>query len=206
MRVVDPAVATALAQRRLIARDFVWFRARDRVTGLPVEDAYWSGLDDIDAQVILPRTAQVVTRTYRAGVGLISIGAIPLVGNLTVQTVQIRLAQIDEHIETLLRIYDPRQADVEVHRGLFDPATGAAVSALFPRFLGFVDRVELTTPREGGEGGLTATCVSDAQEMGRSNPERRSDAEQRRRSATDDFFADASTIGDLQIFWGTAKS
>ncbi len=71
-----------------------------------------------------------------------------------------------------------------------------------PRFIGFVDGVDIVTPAEGEEGSITLSCVSHTQEMTRSNPDTRSDASQRLRSATDDFFADTTVAGEWEIFWG----
>jgi hypothetical protein len=46
------------------------------------------------------------------------------------------------------------------------------------------------------------TCVSHTQEMTRSNPDTRSDASQRLRSGTDNFYADCASVGEWEIFWG----
>ena len=45
-------------------------------------------------------------------------------------------------------------------------------------------------------------CVSDAQEMSRSNPAKRSDADQKLRDPDDDFFQYANVVGNWEQFWG----
>lgn len=195
----------ALSARAVVPRDFVWFTVRNRATGLPFSEGYWSDLWTVSADVLSPVAGQV-TRTWYAAGSLIQIGAIIRSANPVVQTVEIELSQIDDRINALVRDYDARQGRVEVYRGLFDPATRALVSPGIPRFYGFVDGVEIVTPAEGGTGSVKLTCRSHTQEFSRSNPATRSDADQRRRSATDNFYQDVSLAGDLEIWWGQARA
>lgn len=196
--------AAALAARSLQSRDFIWFTVRNRSTGLPFSEGYWSDVTTVSAQVISP-VAGTVTRTWHGAGSLIQIGAIVRSANPVVQTVEIQLSQIDDRINDLIRLYDARQGRVEIYRGLFDPVTGALVSPGYARFYGFVDGVPVTTPAEGGTGSVKVTCKSHTQEFSRSNPSIRSDADQRRRSATDNFYQDVSTAGELEIWWGQAR-
>ncbi len=192
----------ALAARTLVARDFLWFIARDRSTGDPVTDGMWSDVGTVSAQVINPDTGMSATRTFYGSGTLVQVSDVPLVANMTVQTVTIRMSQVSERVEDLIRTYDLKQGRVELYRGLFDPVSRSLVSPAVCRFVGFVDTVEIQTPAEDEDGGVTLTCTSHTQEMTRSNPTTRSDADQKRRSATDNFFADASVVGDWEHFWG----
>lgn len=194
----------ALAARAVQARDFIWFTVRNRSTGAAYSEGYWSDFTTVSAQVVSP-VAGTVTRTWYGAGQLIQIGAIIRSANPVVQTVEIQLSQIDDRINDLIRGYDPRQGRVEIYRGLFNPATGAMVSPGFPRFYGFVDGVSVTTPAEGGVGSVKVTCRSHTQEFSRSNPAIRSDADQRRRAATDNFYQDVSTAGELEVWWGQAR-
>jgi hypothetical protein len=195
----------ALKAGRLIARDFVWFVVRNRDGGGPVEDGYWSDIYSIFANVIDPDTGGTVSREFAAGGGLISISDIPLVSNLTVQTVQIKLSQVSDRINTLLRTYDCKQGRIEVFRGLFDPESRTMVAPAFPRFVGTIDQVPVTTPKENDPSGdVTLTCTGNTQELTRANSDTRSDASQRLRSASDDFFADVAVVSTWQQFWGRA--
>jgi hypothetical protein len=193
---------TALQARRLIARDFVWFIVRDLVTGNPVTDGYWSDVGSISADVIDPETGSTVTRTFVGASGLISISDIPVVSNLTVQTITITLAQAADRVNTLIRGYDCKQGKVQVFRGLFDASTRVMVAPAFPRFAGTIDEVPITTPKEGESGNVVLTCTGNTQELTRSNSDTRSDASQKLRDTSDDFFIHTATVSEWQQYWG----
>lgn len=192
----------ALQARALVARDFIRFVVRSRVDGSPVTDAYWSDVGAITCDVIDPETGGTEEQEFFGAGGLIAISDIALVSTLTVQTVQVTLSQVSERINQLVRGYDCKQGQVQIFRGLFDPATRVMVAPAFPRFVGFIDEAPITTPKEGANGDVTLTCTSHTQELTRANMETRSDVSQRLRSATDNFFADAAVVGDWQQFWG----
>lgn len=204
-RSLDSAVLTALAARTVVARDFLWFVARDRDTGDPVTDGMWSDIGNITAPVIDPDTGLEEGRDFYGSGTLVAVSDIPLVSNVTVQQVTISLSQVDDRVAELVRTYDLKQARVEIFRGLFDPATRLLVAPAVPRFVGFVDEVQIQTPAEGGEGSVVVTCASHTQEMLRSNPDTRSHESQKQRSATDKFFLDVAVVGEWEHFWGTTK-
>lgn len=192
----------ALSARTLVPRDFIWFVARDRDTGDFVTDGMWSDVGTVTAPVLNPDTGLSEDRVFAGSGTLIQCDDIPLVANMTVQTVTVRMSQVDDRVTQLVRDYDIKQARVEIYRGLLDPASRSMVSPAMCRFVGFVDKIEIMTPSENEDGSVTLSCVSHTQEMTRSNPDTRSDASQRLRSATDDFFVDASVVGDWEHFWG----
>lgn len=192
----------ALEASNLVARDFVWFVVRDRETGEPVTDGYWSDIGTRTFSVINPETGGSQAREWFGADGLISISDIPLVSTLSVQTVTITLSQISERVNDLLRTYDCKQGRVEIFRGLFDPDTREMVAPALPRFVGFIDEAPITTGKENEAGNVTITCTSHTQEITRSNPDTRSDASQRLRSETDNFYQDTTVVGDRQMFWG----
>ncbi|NVP54452.1 hypothetical protein [Mycoplana rhizolycopersici] len=194
--------SAALAGRRLVPRDFLWIIARDRVTGGPQASGFWSGVGNVVAPITHPDTGLPVERTWYGTGTLISIGAIPMVSNVTVQSVPIVMSQINDLVQQAVRLYDMKQARVEVYRGLLSPDTRLLVAPAFCRFTGFVDEIEIKTPEENEAGSVTLTCVSHTQELMRSNPDTRSDTSQRLRSATDNFFQDAPTVGEWEFFWG----
>ena len=72
-------------------------------------------------------------------------------------------------------------------------------------FVGYIDQIEIKTPKEGEQGGVTLTCKSSTQELTRANAETRSDAYQKLRSATDNFFQDAAVVGTWPLFWGKSN-
>lgn len=204
-RYISPENHAALQARQLVARDFLWLVVRNRSTGAQVTEGLWSDVGNVSAQVINPDTGLVDTRDWYGSGTLVAIDDIPMVSNLSVQNVNIRLSQIDDRIADLVRLYDAKQGRVEIYRGLFDPNSRQMVAPAECRFVGFIDQVIIGTAPENEEGGVTLTCASHTQEMTRGNPDTRSDATQKLRSATDNFFQDASTAGEWEVFWGSEK-
>lgn len=204
-RYISPENQAALQLRQLVARDFLWLVVRDRATGAQVTDGLWSDVGNVTAQVINPDTGLIDSRDWYGSGTLVAIDDIPMVSNLSVQNVNIRLSQIDDRINDLVRLYDAKQGRVEIYRGLFDPETRQMVASAECRFVGFVDQINITTPTENEEGSVTLTCASHTQEMTRSNPDTRADATQKLRSSNDNFFQDTSTAGEWEVFWGSVK-
>ena len=202
MRNISSDNLAALEARQLIARDFLWVNARTMDTGAPYSGGFWSDVGNVAAQVVDPNTGLAVTRNFEGSGTLISIDSIPLVANLSVQDVTIELSQIDASVEMMIRGYDLRQAGIEIYRGLLSTTSRLLVAPALCRFVGFVDEMDIITPEEGQPGSVKLSCVSHTQEMTRANADTRSDASQRRRSETDNFFQDVTTIGELEFFWG----
>jgi hypothetical protein len=185
-----------------VARDFLWIVARNRSTGAPEAVGFWSDVGAMSAAVIDPNTGLSVTRNFYGSGSLIDIDPIPLVSTLEVQKIRVRMSQIDSVVQQAVRDYDCKQAKVEIFRGLFSPDTRLLVSPAEPRFVGFIDEIDITTPSENEDGGVTLTCASHTQEILRSNPDTRSDASQRLRHSDDSFYKDTATVGDWELFWG----
>jgi hypothetical protein len=204
VRTISGANYTALQQRALLPRDFIWFVVRDRVTGLPVTDGYWSDIGSISAQVLDPDTGTPVTRTWFGAGGLITISDIPLVSNITVQNISVTLSQVADRVNDLVRTYDCKQGKVEIYRGLLDPSTRLMVAPATPRFLGTIDEAPIKTPKQGEVGDVTLSCTSNTQELTRFNTDTRSDASQKRRLSSDNFFQDVTVVGKWEHFWGRA--
>lgn len=189
----------------LVARDFVWFTVRNRADNSPVNDAYWSGVGDITASVVDPETGGISSRSWFGAGGLIQIDDIPLLSTLTVQTVAVKLSQVSDRVNDLLRTYDCKQGQIQVYRGLYNPFTRQMVGPAFPRFVGYINEAPIKTPKENTQGDVTLTCTAHTQELTRTNTETRSDANQKLRSGTDNFLQDAAVVGAWQHFWGRAS-
>lgn len=205
MRDIHADVLAAMSAGKLVERDFLNVWPRDRSTGLEVEKGYWSGIGTVSAPVLNPLTGSSTTLSFRGVGSLIEISGIPLVANVTVQRVTIKLSHIDSDVMQLLRTYDLRQARVQVFRGWLSPDSRALIQQALPRFVGFVDGAPLETPAENEEGSFTLECVSHTQEMTRASTETRSDESQRRRNASDNFYQDTATVGEREMFWGKAN-
>lgn len=202
MRSISVANQAALAARRLLPRDFLWIVARDRTTGDPVSVGFWSDLGTVTALVKDPDTGAAVLRSWYGAGSLIQVSDIPAVSHVTVQTITIVMSQLDEQVEQAIRLYDVKQARVEIFTGLLDPDTRLLVDPAEPRFVGFVDQVEIRTGAENEDGAVTLTCTSHTQELMRANPATRSHEDQKTRDATDDFFVDAAVVSDWDHYWG----
>jgi len=202
MRDISAANLTALQDRILMPRDFIWFVVKDRTTGAAVTDGYWSDVGDITAQYVDPDTGGTGSRTWAGAGSLIRISDIPLVSSLTVQNITVTLSQVADRVNNLIRAYECKQGRVEIYRGLFNPLTRTMVAPAVPRFIGTIDEAPIKTPAEGEDGDVSLTCTSNTSELTRSNPETRSDASQRLRNAGDGFFTDAAVVGNWQQFWG----
>ncbi len=202
MRSISTDNQTALNARQLVARDFLWIVARNRETGEEEPVGFWSDIENVTGvQVIEPETGDTVSRTYYGAGGLISISAIPAVSVLQVNDIDIEMSQLDEMVEEAIRLYDIKQAKVEVHRGLFDPDSRKLVAPALLRFAGFVNLVRIKTPAEGDNGGVMLQCVSHTQELMRANPATRAHEDQQLRSS-DDFFKDTAVVSEWDYEWG----
>lgn len=202
MHSYDAATIAALAARRLIPRDFLWIVARNRSTGSPVSVGFWSDVSNVTAPVLNPDTGSEVSRAFYGAGGLIQIDDIPAVASVSIQQINIRMSQLDEMVEEAVRLYDIKQARVEIYTGMLDPDSRKLVAPAICRFVGFIDGVSIETPAENADGGVTLTCVSHTQEMTRANPATRSHEDQKTRDPDDDFFVDAAVCGEWQHFWG----
>ena len=63
-----------------------------------------------------------------------------------------------------------------------------------------MNKAQLSTPKTGDEGGIDLTCVSHIREMTRTNPAKKSDETQKRRSG-DRFRRYIGTV-NVDLFWG----
>lgn len=204
-RYISAGNQAALEKSRLVARDFLRIVVRHRISGVPVEECMWSDIGDVTAEMIRADTGAATAYNFYGSGTLVAISEIPMVSNLTVQNVTISLSQVDDKVDEIFRTYDAQQASIEIWRALFDPDTRLIVAPGESRFAGFVDKIEVNTPAEGGEGSVELTCTSHSQELTRSNPATRSDASQKERDPEDEFFEDSSTAGEWEVFWGSVK-
>jgi hypothetical protein len=202
MRVIPVSTQGLLDAQTLVTRDFMRITARVRSTGAPITQGFWSDAGDISAPVLDADTGLIATYDFQGVGALIAVDPIPMVSNMTVQQVSVQFSQLDDRINELMRVYDLRQAKVEIYRGEYDPETMRMVEPATSRFVGFIDGAPVETPSEGGEGSISIDCVSSAQELTRGNPDTRSDESQRVRAPGDAFFQDVTGAADLVIFWG----
>lgn len=201
MKTLSSATEAAIGKVEQLPRDFLFVQPRNRATGQRIDWGAWSDVGTVSADVIDPLTGSTVSRTYEGAGELIEGSPVPLAIGLAVQTVTVRISQIAAASDQLIRTYDARFAPVEIHRGFLDPLTLELVAPATPRFRGIVDDVRVERAPDGDEGAIILTLASHTQELTRGETWKRSDADQRRRSATDTFFQHAATVGSWTIIW-----
>jgi len=206
MRDIPVSTQALLEAQTLVTRDFMRITGRVRATGEPITEGFWSDVGNVSAWVVDAETGVPVSYDFQGVGALIAIDPIPMVSNLTVQTVNVQFSQLDDRINELLRVYDIKLAKIEIYRGEFDPATMTMVEPASSRFIGVVDDAPIETPAEGREGSVSIKCVSNGQELTRGNPDLRSDESQQLRAPGDTFFEDVTKVADLVIFWGRGGS
>lgn len=198
-----PDIMAALSARQLMARDFLRVVARTRADPpAPVAVGFWSDVGNVTAEVVDPDTGMTASHAFYGSGTLISISDIPRVASLTVQTVRIRMSQLDQQVAEAVRVYDVKQARVEIYRGFFDPVTRQMVAPAICRFVGYVDTVDIKTPAQGAAGGVEMACTSSTAEMTRSNTDTRSHQAQLLRDGGDGFFEGVEQAGEIEHFWG----
>lgn len=201
MKELSASAQAALASGQIVPRDFLWLTVRDRSTGNPFSQGFWSGIGAVTADVINPITRATENRAFVGAGGLISVSAVPSISSLTVQQITVQMSQIGAP-ETLLQNYHARQGGVQIFRGLFAVGGAVQLDPAFPRFNGLIDTVEMVTPSENENGSMILRCVSQAQQMIRFNPATRSDAYQRLRSGNDSLRRHVATVGTWTLNWG----
>lgn len=209
---LDANTIAAISSREGIAPvRFLWIKGKNRETGALETMGLWNGWDTTDVQVLDPDTRLPVTRTYHAGGSAIEWPAVPLETGLVVRTIRFKLSQISPAVQLAIRGYDPKHAPVEYHIGFLDTNTKLMVAPARPIFVGKVNGSPITTPAAGGEGGIELACVSDSRELTRTNPLKRSDEMQRRRTVggVEDRirkYADVAGGWLQNVHWGEAKA
>lgn len=202
MITITSSLANALENNSLVPRDFMTVSARNRSDNSTVKEHLWSGVEDIQVNVLNPFTNSTEARTFVGAGHMVGIGPVPRVGNLTVNTVTIQLSQVASDTDRLIRTYDPKYSVVELFRGWFDPDSKSLVDVARPRFVGFIDEIEVTTPKENEQGVVEVTCKSFTQELTRASAATRSDSYQRLRDANDTFRKYCATVGNREFRWG----
>lgn len=208
MRTLDTPTIAAIQNEEAIAPfNLVWIEAKDRGSGNLHGIGFWNGLDTVDIQVVDPNTGMAIMRTYNGAGSLLEVPALPLESDLTIRTIRIVLSQIDGAVQLAVRGYDAKHAPLQIHRGFFNVETMLPVGPAVPRFIGWVNAMNINTPSVNGEGSVELSCVSHSRLLTKTNPLRRSDEQQRLRSG-DRFRRHTDVAGEwLQnIHWGENKS
>jgi hypothetical protein len=196
MRTLSVAYQNALAAGGLVSRVLVWFQARNRTTSAVETIGLWTGADN---QTF---TVEGQARSYYGAGNIIDVPPVVYKTGLDVQVYRLGITSITDEARQLIRAYDPRFAEVEVHRALFDPLTRALIGAPHRVLAGTIDEVDLSRPPAGGQASCYLSVVTTARLLTYGLPNKNSHANQKRISE-DKFlrYADAQA----EVWWGTKR-
>jgi len=206
MRTADSAFISALVDapaKGIKPRRFLWVRAKTRdTTPAAFEIGLWTGDRDISVTVKDGLTGSNVNRVYFGMGRKLVMPTISRVSDLTIQTPTVKMSQLSNVTQTLVRENNVRFAKVDIHEGLLHTTTKLLVSAPELVFIGEVDGDPIETPKAGDTGSITLELVSDAiRSLTRTNPAMRSYETYNQRSG-DQFGKYSNTIANFEFAWG----
>ncbi|SOC20584.1 hypothetical protein [Rhodobacter maris] len=179
------------------AHVLIWVSARNRTTGATETIGFWTGEDharfDIDGE----------ERIYYGAGATLSIDPIVLQTGLSVRTQRAALSQVSPEVQMAIRGYDSRHAPIEIHRALFDPVSGLLLAPPHLKLRGYIDRLNVKTPAEGGEGSIEVSIATAAKALTKALSRKRSDESLKARAAGDQFRKYASITDPVDTKWGT---
>ena len=207
MRNANPAFLTALANaptEGLDARRFLYVRAKTRdAIPVPFNVGFWTGDDDVDVSVMDGLTGLPQSRTYYGVGSSLVIPKIPRVSDLSIQSIEVQISQIDIVSQILVRENNVRFAKVDIHEGIISPTTGTLTSPPEIAFLGEIDGDPIDTPEAGGSGSITLEIVSDAiRALTRVNPARSSDQYMSTNRSGDRIKRYGNLTPSIKVGWG----
>jgi hypothetical protein len=190
-------------------RDFIWISGKNRSTGATESLGLWNGWVPVTADVVNPKTGETVSRVYQAGGGLIGLPEIPATLQTEVRSIRVQISHLSEAAMNAIRLYNAQMAEVQIHRGVFDPSTGAIADPALCRFFGYVNHAPIPTPASGEEGAIELECVSASRLMTRKSGKLTSPElfKERYKSsgATDMFGKYLDVAGAWRVWWGQSE-
>lgn len=193
--ILNTAAATMLNGAVTVhPRWFYWFKVKNRSTGATEQSGLWNGIGPIT------QTVDGVSRTYQG------IGAMLTVPNFTYEKgldnhyITLELSALTPQTAQLVREYDPKFGQVEIHLGLLDPAT-TNVGALVRAYKGFIDGAKISETET--EATIELSVVSSVRQGTKTSPLKQSDAAQRLRNPNDAGRIYVETSGAIQRAWGS---
>ncbi len=154
------------------------------------DEGIWSDSYDITVDSVL----------YLGIAGNIEVEAFPSAANLSIETVVLRMSNLDSDVNSLIDSELWHQRGVTLYVGHLDD-TGDIISAI-PRFSGFMDSVSIVE-QANGLSVVLCRIESNSREFVRTGTHTRSDPDQRRLGGTlDGFFKHTAQSVTQPIFWG----
>jgi hypothetical protein len=205
VRPLDVDTQTAIRNRSaIVPRNFIVITAKNRDSGEPSVRCFWDEAETVVTNV-LDENGDNVSQTFVGDGAILDMDPVPMRIGLEVRTVQITLSALHSEVLALVRGDQPRGATVEIYRGLLDPASMLLVAVPRIRFLGKINEAPIATAAAGGESTVILRVVSHTRELTRTNPAKKSDAQQQLRSG-DRFRRYTNVAGDWDIWWGEKAS
>lgn len=202
----DSETITALEGGTLVLRDFWTAHGKTRA-GMAKTFAYWTGEDNVAANVIPPGATTPVSRNFIGGGTLLAVPEIVDAIGLEARSVTFGFDHISKAADGPMDMvfgHNVLVARVEMHRGVFDPDTWMLVSTPHLLFSGRVDGAEVDDAPADGQGGLQVNAVSSAIDLPFVSHAKDSDEHQRQRDG-DRFNRYADTSIDVPFWWGQEK-
>lgn len=205
VRTLDASSQTAIRTRSaIVLRNMVVITAKSRLDWSDVVYSFWDDADSLTATVV-NEDGGSEAHTFVGDGAILAMDTIPMRIGLEVRTVAISLSPLNSTVELMVRGSDPRGAKVEIYRALLDPDTKQLVAAPRIRFLGKVNEAPIDTAAAGNESAVTLRVVSHTRELTRTNPAKKSDAQQQLRQG-DRFRRYTGVAENWDVWWGEAKT
>lgn len=192
MRDFAGSVLTALAQRHLKRRLFIWCEARNATTGDPEPVGFWDDIGNVE----------VNGRTYFGSGHVVKVDKIAAKSSLTIPSLTITFSGLAPEAIAVVRENAISQAPIEVLLGIFDVDTGALLDTLYLLFKGFVDSVTVETPEAGGLSNIIFTCESISRALTIKSTETRSPSSQEERDPDDRFYEYTGSQRERTLYFG----
>jgi len=187
MRTISAGALTAFDEGRYMVRSLL-SAYPDGVAPLHI----WDGRGDIT----------VNATTYSGSAGRFTVALAPSSGDLAPRPTDITLSGLDSDVVAMIMSTVWHQRPIVLQRVVF-LLPALTVASVIPEFSGYMDTAQQTEAL-GGLSTIKFRCETAARELTRSGARTRSDADQRTRDATDDFFASSIAAMNTAIDWGRA--
>lgn len=188
--------------RGIMPRYMLRIVGKNRSTGESEPINIWTGELTQGIPVINPKTQLAVTRTYQAANTWLRIPPIPQKLELEARSIRLTFSRLPAPVINAIRLYDPKMGEVEIHRGLFDPATHNLIAPAYCIFSGFVNKAPIKVPAAGKEGTVEMEVSSYSRFLTRTSGSKFSDEYLKRRGNGDRFGQYLDVSGLWRIFWG----
>jgi len=200
MRSFDASTLASLQDRTgIIARQLIWFSAKNRVSGAVETIGFWNGDDHVTL------TIDSVERTYYGAGTTLKVPRIVTEVGIQARTHRITFSAVAAETLIALRQYDARLAPVEIHRALYDINSHSLVSAPHRVFKGWINNAPIPRKPPGEDASLVISLTSSARALTRNLALMKSDESQKLRG-DDRFRKYADISGDVTTYWGEVQA